>query len=186
MPLAIAVAVTVVGLFALSPSVARAQPMYGHAHWHGGVVVGGFYGPYYSPFYSPFWGYGWGPYPYAAWAPYGYGYAYEPSSSARIQVDPKDARVYVDGYYAGKVDDFDGTFQRLNVRPGPHQLTIFKEGYRTISEKLYMSDGSTVKFHEAMDKLAPGEKSEPPPTPPAPRPRSRDRSGDGSAPKTDD
>jgi hypothetical protein len=43
-----------------------------------------------------------------------------------------------------------------------------------------------VKFHEAMDKLAPGEKSEPPPTPPAPRPRSRDRSGDGSAPKTDD
>ena len=32
-------------------------------------------------------------------------------------VDPAEARVYVDGYYAGTVDDFDGLFQRLNVSP---------------------------------------------------------------------
>ena len=32
--------------------------------------------------------------------------------------------VYVDGYYAGVVDNFDGRFQRLNLEPGPHQIEI--------------------------------------------------------------
>jgi hypothetical protein len=36
--------------------------------------------------------------------------------------------VYVDGYYAGIVDDFDGTFQRLTVEPGPHQIEIVVPG----------------------------------------------------------
>lgn len=61
------------------------------------------------------------PYAYAGYG-YGYpGYGYSLAAGAygeiRIQGAPKDAHVYVDGYYAGIVDDFDGTFQRLNVEP---------------------------------------------------------------------
>ena len=41
----------------------------------------------------------------------------EPARSACSWI-PSEARVYVDGYYAGTVDDFDGLFQRLNVSPG--------------------------------------------------------------------
>ena len=33
----------------------------------------------------------------------------------RLMVRPRDAAVYVDGYYAGVVDDFDGVFQRLTL-----------------------------------------------------------------------
>ena len=127
--------VAVAGLAVLTPSTVAASPRgYGHGHVHGGVAVG-FYAPlYYSPFYSPFgwgFGYGWGaPYgaygPYAPYAvgPYGYAHPYDISGSARIQVTPKEAAVYVDGYRAGRVDDFDGTFQRLNVAPGPRAHAV--------------------------------------------------------------
>ena len=93
------------------------------------VVVGGFYRPYYPFYASPYWfGDPWyGGYPYP---PYGY-YRWEPEASVRIEVTPRDAEVYVDGYYAGNVDDFDGSFQRLRVEPGEHEIAIFREGFRT-------------------------------------------------------
>jgi len=51
-------------------------------------------------------------YPYPA---YRYGFA---EADLRVKVKPKDAAVYIDGYFAGKVEDYDGTFERLHVEPG--------------------------------------------------------------------
>ena len=48
--------------------------------------------------------------------------AYDTHASIRLLVEPREAEVYVDGYYAGVVDDFDGIFQRLRVTPGRHGL----------------------------------------------------------------
>ena len=42
----------------------------------------------------------------------------------RIQGAPRDAQVFVDGTYAGVVDDFDGTFQHLDLEPGSHAIEI--------------------------------------------------------------
>ena len=70
----------------------------------------------------PWYGAQWGPYPYPP--PYGY-YGWI-DASVRLEVTPRDAEVYVDGYYAGTVDDFDGTFQRLRVEPGQHDLEIYQ------------------------------------------------------------
>ena len=171
--------VAVAGLAVLTPSTADAQP---RGRFRGRVVVGGFYDPFYfSPFYSPFgfgYGYGWGGYPYAAYGPYGYGRSYDTSGSARIQVTPKEAEVYVDGYRAGRVDDFDGMFQRLNVRPGPHEITLYLPGYRTLTERVYIGEGSTMKLKQSLEKLAPGETSTPPPAPPREERRSRGRRAD--------
>ncbi|HYU42250.1 MAG TPA: PEGA domain-containing protein [Vicinamibacteria bacterium] len=172
--------VAVAGLAVLTPSTADAQP---RGRIRGRVVVGGFYDPFYfSPFYSPFgfgYGYGWGGYPYAAYGPYGYGRSYDTSGSARIQVTPKEAEVYVDGYRAGRVDDFDGTFQRLNVRPGPHEITLYLPGYRTLTERVYIGEGSTMKLKQSLEKLAPGETSTPPPAPPKEERRTRGRRAAG-------
>jgi len=77
------------------------------------IISGGFYSPFY---YDPFWG----PYPY-----YGYG-AYpigaRSAGEVRVLATPKQAEVLVDGFYAGVVDDFDGTFQRLHTTPGGHAI----------------------------------------------------------------
>ena len=134
----------------LWPSTAHAQGRRGRV-----VIAGGFgYRPF---FYDPFWG----PYPY-----YGYG-AYPIAGSAaggvRVLATPKQAEVYVDGFYAGVVDDFDGTFQRLHMTPGGHAFTLHLEGYRTVTRNIYVTPDDTFKLQLSMDKLGPGEASDPPP-----------------------
>ena len=66
------------------------------------------------PFYDPAWGpWYWGPYAYA----YPYPYDVYRQANIRTEVNPKDPPVYVDGYYAGRVSDFDGALKRLHSRP---------------------------------------------------------------------
>ena len=107
-------------------------------------------------------------YPYPA-----YRYA-APDSSLRIVVTPKDASVYVDGYFAGKVDDFDGRFQRLHVEPGEHEITVYLEGFRSLKQRLYLSPNVTRTIDGALEKLPAGAPPEPQPEP-SDRDRDRDR-----------
>jgi hypothetical protein len=102
------------------------------------------------------------------WAPYPYGYYRAGAASVRVLVKPKQARVYVDGYYAGIVDDFDGFSQHLRARPGAHTITLYLEGYHTVTQQLMLAPSSTYKLRYTMAKLAAGETSDPPPAPPAP------------------
>jgi len=125
------------------------------------VVNGGFL--YADPFWygDPWYGAQWGPYgPY----PYG-GYRIGREAALRLEVTPKEAQVYVDGYYAGVVDDFDGTFQRLHVEPGEHEIELYLDGYRTVRQKVYLSRDKTFKVKYTMEKLAAGEPPEPRPEP---------------------
>ena len=99
--------------------------------------------------------------------PYG-GYWHGPESNLRLEVTPKEAGVYVDGYFAGTVDEFDGTFQRLHVLPGEHEIVIYLDGYRSIRERLYLSPNATRKIVGMLSRLAPGEAPEPAPQPTEP------------------
>jgi hypothetical protein len=80
-------------------------------------------------------------------------------------VKPKDASVYVDGYFAGKVEEFDGRFQRLHVEPGEHEITIYLEGYRSMRQRLYLSPNATRTIEGDLERLDPGEPQEPQPQP---------------------
>ena len=88
-----------------------------------------------------------------------------PQANIRTEVTPKDAEVYVDGYYAGHADDFDGVFKRLHVGPGGHSITFHLEGFRTVTEDVYVRPDSTFKMNTAMERLAAGETSAPVPAP---------------------
>jgi hypothetical protein len=122
------------------------------------------YGYYWDP---GFYGYGFGYGYYGGWWPYGgygyYGGGYYPHGGVyhyyrddrgalRLLVDPSKARVYVDGYYAGVVDDFDGLFQRLHVSPGRHDISLKLEGYQPHRMKVYVGAGSTLKLHYDLQK----------------------------------
>ena len=107
-----------------------------------------------------------GGYPYPA-----YRYAAR-DAAIRFDVKPDKAAVYLDGYYAGVVDDFDSWYQRLYTSPGPHQITLFLEGYRTYTEQVYLTYDNTFKLHHRLERLAPGEGSQRPPAPaPVPVPQ---------------
>ncbi len=146
------------------PTVAAAQHGYPyHGPGYGPRVSVGFYWGY--PYYSPFWGfYPWSPY-YYGWGPY-WGWGYDPTGSVRLQVTPKEAQVFLDGYFVGIVDDFDGTFQRLHAAPGGHELVLWLEGYKTVHQSFYLTTSKDFKVVYAMVKLGPGEAMEPRPTPP--------------------
>ncbi len=126
------------------------------------VFVGGyFYDPFFGPY--PWW-------PRTAY-PYGYFPIFDNSANVRVQAKPKDVQVFVDGFYAGVGDDFDGPFQRLSLPPGGHTIVLYLDGYRTVRRNLYLRPGSTTRLHDQMERLPAGQVSEPPPVaPPVPPP----------------
>src|SRR5215831_4910149 len=99
--------------------------------------------------------------------PYPYRYAAR-DASVRFDVKPEQTAVYLDGYYAGIVDDFDGAFQRLRTAPGGHEVTLYLEGYRTYTERVYLSPDNTFKLRHRMEKLQAGEIAQRPPVPAPP------------------
>jgi len=107
------------------------------------------YAPYYYPYAYPYSYYG--QYPY-----YGPGY-YDVSTSLRLTVMPRETEVYIDGYYAGTVDDFDGTFQRLHLQPGEHELQLYLPGHRSFSQKVYLQPAGTFRVRHTMEPLRSGD-----------------------------
>jgi hypothetical protein len=133
------------------------------------VFVGAYYSPYWS--YDPWFGYGfgeqlypWGPYPYPPYRMYNV----DPGAAMRLEVKPREAEVYIDGFYAGIVDDFDGTFQRLRARPGEHEIVLYLDGFRTVRQRVLLTPNNTVKVKYVMEKLGAGEQPEARPQPPSP------------------
>ncbi len=89
----------------------------------------------------------------------------------RLQVSPRDTEVFVDGYYAGIVDNFDGIFQRLRLGSGEHDLTLYLAGYVTVTQRILLQPGGTFRVKHTMVPLRPGETAEPRPAASAgPRP----------------
>ena len=104
----------------------------------GGLGLGGYYG-YYDP-----WDYG-DPYQPSV------GY-YDRDGSLKLKVTPRQAEVYVDGYFAGAVDDYDGLFQRLQIDPGPHRIEIRLDGYEPLAFDVRIDSGHTVTYKGEMLK----------------------------------
>ena len=52
--------------------------------------------------------------------------------SSGCRVSPRNAQVFVDGYYAGTVDDYDGTFQALKLESGPVSIRLTAPGYEDL------------------------------------------------------
>ena len=94
-----------------------------------------YYGPYgwYPPHYTQVRGY--------YQLPYGSRYG-----ELRLKVRPRSAEVYVDGYYAGIVDSFDGLFQSLKLEPGPHRIEILAPGYNVLEFEIQSLRGNKITF----------------------------------------
>ena len=155
MSLALALAGVIVG----STQSAEAAGRRGHRFYAPRLALGGYF---YSPLYFPYLGYGLGPYftPYA-------GRFFADSrpiyTSLRLMIEPSDADVYVSGQHVGRIADFNGLLQRLTIKPGVHEIVLYREGYRTVRQTLDLQPGAEQKIRFAMQPLAEGESAEPPP-----------------------
>ena len=109
------------------------------------------------PFFDPFWG------PYYPYGFYPGGYPFvglSPTAKVRVEGAPKHTEVFVDGYLAGTTGG-----GSVATTPGGHAITLFLPGYRTVTQNIYVSPGSTVKMNGTMSTLGAGETSAPPPSP---------------------
>jgi len=121
------------------------HPYYGYPHFYGYPYGAYGYYPYGYPYpysYSGYSGYGYAAPGYG----YGYGSGYD-YGGVRIHGAPRDAQVFVDGYYAGIVDDFDGPFQRLELEPGAHQIEIRGPGLPPLHYDVNIQPGQTLTIH---------------------------------------
>lgn len=132
------------------PGTRRAQH-YGYPHYRSSYY--GSYYPYYhdADYYGPYFD----AYYYGGYYGYprhyrGHRYSYRDTGSIRVLVEPEETRVYVDGYYAGVVDDFDGIFQRLYLSPGRHEIALKLEGHRSHRMKVYVPYNHGIKIHHHM------------------------------------
>jgi hypothetical protein len=129
----------------------------------------GFYGPglgyglgylYYDPFWYGGFGYGSGYYGggyygggYYGSGSYGsgsYSQSYHDAGSLRLKLKPREAQVFVDGYFVGVVDSFDGMFQKLQLDGGGHQVEVKAEGYEPLQFDVLITPGETVTYKGEM------------------------------------
>jgi hypothetical protein len=136
----------------------------GGGYWDGGIWVGGGCYDCYDPWYYP---------------RYRYRHRhYDDSVGVRVQVKPEETRVYVDGYYAGVADDFDGILQRLYVSRGQHEIALRLEGFRSHRFVVYGVPGRTIKLHYNMVQGSGDDAAEDLAGQPAVSPRDRDDDDD--------
>jgi hypothetical protein len=123
----------------------------------------GFWGPGYGfglgyLYYDPFWygGLGYGGYGYYGPTYYGggggYSQSYRDTGSLRLKIKPREAQVYVDGYFVGEVDSFDGVFQKLNLDSGGHQVEIKADGFEALQFDVLITAGETVTYKGEMKR----------------------------------
>jgi PEGA domain-containing protein len=63
-----------------------------------------------------------------------------------LEFSPGGAAVYVDGSYAGVVDDFDGARQPLNLTAGTHRIEITAAGYEPMTFDVTVQPGQLIPY----------------------------------------
>ena len=115
-----------------------------HPYGYGSFGLGYFY-------YDP---YTWYPYDRYDYRFSGYGYGY-PTGEIRLQVRPRQAEVYVDGFYAGRVDEFDGFIQALRLEEGPYTIELVAPGYEPLVFDVRIQPGRKITYRGDMRPLRP-------------------------------
>ena len=85
----------------------------------------------------------------------GYSGGYFDVGEVRLSVSPRSGDVYVDGYYAGRVDDYDGVFQALKLESGPHHIQIVAPGYTTLDFDVRINPGQKITYRGDLRPLRP-------------------------------
>ena len=116
------------------------------------------------PFISGFMSGRFGFWPWGAWLPVPLysGYA-EPGAYAsplegapvgglQLDIDPRRAQVFVDGTYAGVVEEFSGYYHHLELSAGPHDISVVASGYEPLSFHVIISPGATMTQRASLSR----------------------------------
>ena len=105
------------------------------------------------PVYPLLWGWGTMPFYYG---PESTPFSLEdgPTGGLQLDVQPWRAAVFVDGVYAGRVDDFSGYYKHLELVAGSHQIVVVESGYRPLVIDAYVVPGKTRTFRGTLSSAS--------------------------------
>jgi len=63
-----------------------------------------------------------------------------------LEMTPYDADVFVDGEYAGHVEDFDGTTQPLTLTAGMHEIEVQAQGFEPMRINVEIQPGQVIPY----------------------------------------
>jgi hypothetical protein len=78
-----------------------------------------------------------------------------PPGGVQLDVQPWRAHVYVDGAYAGLVEDFKGYYRHLEISAGPHVIVIVTPGYEPLVVELRVSPGQVTTYRGTLNFALP-------------------------------
>jgi hypothetical protein len=75
-----------------------------------------------------------------------------PVGGLQIDVEPRSALVYVDGWYIGGVDSFSGYFHHLELAAGPHVIELLASDYDPLSVEIQVIPGRTTTYRGSLNR----------------------------------
>jgi len=67
-----------------------------------------------------------------------------PVGGVQLDIDPRRAQVFVDGTYAGVVEDFSGYYHHLELPAGSHEIAVVSPGYDPLTLHVIVAPGATL------------------------------------------
>ena len=119
---------------------------YGGTRYYGNVPYYGY--RYYDPYFvgNCYWSnHNWQSRSYYGGSNWDYGLG-----KLRLDIDQRDAEVYIDGYYAGVIDDFDGILQGLRLEPGNYQVQVALPGFEPLEFDVQITPGRTTTYRGSL------------------------------------
>jgi hypothetical protein len=75
-----------------------------------------------------------------------------PVGGLQLDVEPRRALVYVDGWYVGVVDDFSGYYRHLETGAGWHMIEIVARDYQPLIFDVAVSPGRTTTYRGSLSR----------------------------------
>jgi len=68
----------------------------------------------------------------------------------QLALEPRRAQVFVDGLYAGLVDDFAGYYRHLPLPAGNHRIEVFAPGYQPLIFDVTVVPDRTITYRQSL------------------------------------
>ncbi len=75
-----------------------------------------------------------------------------PTGGLQLDVEPRHALVYVDGWFVGVVDEFSGYYHHLDLATGPHRIELVASDYDRLLVAVVVSPGRTTTYRGSLNR----------------------------------
>jgi hypothetical protein len=77
-----------------------------------------------------------------------------PLGGVQLDIEPRRALVYVDGWYVGVIDQFSGYYRHLDVGAGTHTFEIVAPDYEPLLFEMAISPGRTTTYRASLQRAS--------------------------------